>query len=314
MTLVGIAVLTVEGLRANAAAGRSRAEEAGSTRAVRAIALTGGLLLGLSTFQAEFDFGVPQFRLVFQPMLLMLAAGLGLVLARIYGGRGAALGAAGFFIVLRGALALAIGPLLGQTMPALPALHRRGAGGRGDRPAGLDPAAAALRPLGGAGIGTVGLAAEWAWSQAWMPLPWPAAMFPEGALLGFAAAMAGAMIGAWMGSHLTVEPGERRPLLRGAAVCAAAVLRGPRRLRPRHLDRPGDQRARGPARGRPRRRRSRSPGDDRPAAARRGRGGGVVRRHRLAGRRPRRRPSRSGPGPAGTGPRGRSRSTATGRR
>jgi hypothetical protein len=27
-----------------------------------------------------------------------------------------------------------------------------------------------------------------------------------------------------MGSHLTVEPGQRRPLLRGAAVCAAAVL------------------------------------------------------------------------------------------
>jgi hypothetical protein len=223
MTLVGIAVLTVEGLRANAALPEPR-REAGSTRAMRAIALTGGLMLGLSTFQAEFDFGVPQFRLVFGPMLLMLAAGLGLVLARIYGGRGAALGAAGFFIVLRGALALAIGPLLGQTLPHFPLYIVEA----------LVVEAIALRistqrPLrfglwAGAGIGTVGLAAEWAWSQLRMPLPWPQAMLPEGALLGFAAAMAGALIGAWMGSHLTVEPGQRRPLLRGAAVCAAAVL------------------------------------------------------------------------------------------
>jgi hypothetical protein len=223
MTLVGIAVLTVEGLRANAALTQPR-QEAGSTRAIRAIALTGGLMLGLSTFQAEFDFGVPQFRLVFQPMLLMLAAGLGLVLARIYGGRGAALGAAGFFIVLRGALALAIGPLLGQTLPHFPLYIVEA----------LVVEAIALRvstqqPLrfglwAGLGIGTVGLAAEWAWSHLWMPLPWPSAMFPEGALIGFAAAMAGALIGAWMGSHLTVEAGRRRPLLRGLAVCAAAIL------------------------------------------------------------------------------------------
>src|SRR6185312_11024352 len=181
-------------------------------------------MLGLSTFQAEFDFGVPQFRLVFQPLLLMLAAGLGLVLARIYGGRGAALGAAGFFIALRGALALAIGPLLGQTVPHFPLYIVEA----------LVVEAIALRvptqrPLrfglwSGLGIGTVGLAAEWGWSQLWMPLPWPSAMFPAGALLGFAAAMAGALIGVWMGSHLTVEAGTRRPLLRAAAVCAAALL------------------------------------------------------------------------------------------
>ena len=43
-------------------------------------------MIGLSTFQAEFDFGVPQFQLVFQPMLIMLAAGVGLV-ARAHLGR-----------------------------------------------------------------------------------------------------------------------------------------------------------------------------------------------------------------------------------
>jgi hypothetical protein len=38
----------------------------------------GGFLIGLSTFQAEFDFGVPQFDQIFQPMLIALAAGIAL--------------------------------------------------------------------------------------------------------------------------------------------------------------------------------------------------------------------------------------------
>jgi hypothetical protein len=223
MTLIGIAVLTVEGLRANATLERPRREHR-STKTMRAVALTGGLMVGLSTFQAEFDFGVPQFQLIFQPMLLMLAAGLGLVLARVYGGRGAALGAVVFFIVIRGVLSLLVGPLLGQTMPHFPLYIAEA----------LMVEAVAFwvptnRPLrfglwAGLGIGTVGLAAEWAWSQVWMPLPWPAAMFPEGALLGLAAALAGATIGAWIGAHLAVERPQRPPALRAAAVCSALVL------------------------------------------------------------------------------------------
>jgi hypothetical protein len=223
MALVGIAVLTVEGLRANAALARPRREHR-STLMMRAVALTGGLMVGLSTFQAEFDFGVPQFQLIFQPMLLMLAAGVGLVLARVYAGRGAALGAVAFFIVVRGGLSLLVGPLLGQTMPHFPLYIAEA----------LVVEAVALwvpatRPLrfglwSGLGIGTVGLAAEWAWSQVWMPLPWPAALFPEAALLGLAAALAGATIGAWIGAHLAVEQPKRPPGLRVAAACSAAVL------------------------------------------------------------------------------------------
>jgi hypothetical protein len=223
MTLVGIAVLSIEGMRANAAAGTPLRELA-HTRMLRAVALTGGLMLGLSTFQAEFDFGVPQFQLIFQPMLLMVAAGVGLVLARVYAGRGAALGAALFFIALRGGLALLVGPIIGQTTPHFPLYIAEA----------LVVEAVALfvsthKPLrfgltAGAGIGTVGLAAEWGWSHLWMPLPWPDAAFPEAALLGFAAAVAGATIGAWIGTHLALEPGEPNPLLRRAAVCSAAVL------------------------------------------------------------------------------------------
>ena len=80
---------------------------------MRRISLPGALLLGLSTFQAEFDFGVPQFRMVFQPMLIMLAAGVALVAARIWLGRGAALGAALFFLAMRGLMAAARRPRAG---------------------------------------------------------------------------------------------------------------------------------------------------------------------------------------------------------
>ncbi len=145
MTLVGIAVLSVEGMRATTADDGTPGAEPAHTKMPRAVALTGGLMLGLSTFQAEFDFGVPQFQLIFQPLMLMVAAGVGLVLARMYAGPGAALGAAGFFILLRGGLALLVGPVLGQTTAALPALHRRGGGGRGGGPLRLHPPAAAIR-------------------------------------------------------------------------------------------------------------------------------------------------------------------------
>jgi hypothetical protein len=57
-----------------------------------------------------------------------------------------------------------------------------------------------------------------------MPLEWPAALFPEGAVIGFLAALAGATLGAWIGAHLTVEPGLRRPLLRQLALGSAALI------------------------------------------------------------------------------------------
>jgi hypothetical protein len=224
MTLVGIAVLAVEGLRANAAAGDPDRMKTWA-RATMAVALTGGFMLGLSTFQAEFDFGVPQFRFVFQPILVMLAASVGLVTARIFGGRGAALGAVAFFLVVRGLLSVAIGPVFGETTPHMPlyvveALVVELVALRvvaEDRPLAFGLAS-------GIGIGTVGLAAEWGWSHVWMPLAWPAELFPEGALLGFAAAIAGGLLGAWIGARLSVEPRPRDGRLRTAALAGAALV------------------------------------------------------------------------------------------
>ena len=73
----------------------------------------GGIIIGLSVFQIEFDFGVPQFRQVFEPMLIASAGAFGLVAARMMLGRGAAIIAALFAIGLRGLVALIVGPVLG---------------------------------------------------------------------------------------------------------------------------------------------------------------------------------------------------------
>src|SRR5215213_7394155 len=77
--------------------------------------LVGGFLVALSTFQGEFDFGVPQFREVFHPVLIMMAGGIGLVASRLYLGRGGALLAVLGFLLIRGVIALMVGGVWGQT-------------------------------------------------------------------------------------------------------------------------------------------------------------------------------------------------------
>ena len=213
MTLIGLAVLFVE------AGGASTRSAPAWVVFMRRISLPGALLLGLSTFQAEFDFGVPQFRMIFQPMLIMLAAGVALVATRIWLGRGAALGAALFFLALRGLMAVIVGPVLGEPTPHFPlflveALLVELVALRVQRPLPLALASGAL-------LGTVGLAAEWGWTHVFMPLPWPAALLPEGLIAGLAMAVAASCVGGWLGARLTTD---RTPSLRGAAVAGAVAI------------------------------------------------------------------------------------------
>src|SRR4051812_29692673 len=166
---------------------------------VRRALLVGGFLVALSTFQAEFDFGVPQFREVYQPILIMLAAGIGLVTTRLYIGRGGALLAVAGYIVIRGFLAIMVGGVWGQTTPHFPlyiveallveAVFAR-AGGRSPVVNGA---------VAGALIGTIGLAAEWAWTHVWMPIPWNDSLLPEAAIAGFLTAVAAGIVGGFLG-------------------------------------------------------------------------------------------------------------------
>jgi len=222
MTLLGIAIIQVEVRRAVRASGLPD-REYGWVRHLRHVWLPGGLLVGLSTFQGEFDFGVPQFQLIYHPLLIMLAAGVALVATRVWLGPGRALGAVAFFLAMRGLLALSVHDSLGQSLPHFPLYIVEA----------LAVEAVALvvsvkRPLvfgavAGALIGTIGLAAEWGWSHVWMPIPWPAEILPETIALGLAMAIAASIIGAWVGARLGSERIDHSPPLRWAALTAAVA-------------------------------------------------------------------------------------------
>ena len=67
-----------------------------------------------------FGFGVPQFQLAFHPILIALAASIGLVAARVRLGRGGALAATGAYLGVMTPLVVIAGPLVGQTFLHFP--------------------------------------------------------------------------------------------------------------------------------------------------------------------------------------------------
>jgi hypothetical protein len=187
--------------------------------------VAGALIIGLSTFQAEFDFGVPQFQLLYQPVLIAFAAGVALVCARSILGRWGAFQALGMFFVIRIALALFVGQVAGYTTPHFPLYVAEAAV---VELAALAAPRAPLRfaLLSGLGIGTIGLAAEWGWSHVWMPHPWPASMLVAAVVLAVAAGLAGSVLGARMSQSLAMPDSERAalPAIAPRAVALAAAV------------------------------------------------------------------------------------------
>jgi hypothetical protein len=225
LTLIGQAILLAEGLRFRGIT-TDRLRDSRLAVAFRRVALMGGLLIGLSTFQGEFDFGVPQFRMVFHPMLIALSAGMALVAARIWIGKGGALAAAVMFVIVRGAISLIVGEGFGESAPALPLYLAEAvcieaialATGR-DKPI-------LLGVLGGLAAGTVGLAAEWLWIGETFPLVWSDGIVPEALIVTPIAGVAGGVLGGLLGSGLRFQlPRQNvaRPATIGAFVAIAAL-------------------------------------------------------------------------------------------
>ncbi|MBN3455528.1 hypothetical protein JNN96_16035 [Mycobacterium sp. DSM 3803] len=182
----------------------------------------GGLFIGLSVFQIEYDFGVEQFRLVLQPMMIAGAAALAAVAARLVLGPGAALIAAGFAVALRGAVAFVVGPVLGAPTSWF-ALY-------------LGPALVvellALTPLvkrpivfgavAGLGVATAGLWLESLWIGAVYRFPWPTSMWPEALGMAVPVAVAMGVCGALLALVLTGRPLPRPAV--GISVIVVTVL------------------------------------------------------------------------------------------
>ena len=186
-------------------------------------ALLGGLLAGFELFLTEFDYGVPLYRQAWQPLLLAVFAGFVYTAARAWVGPGGALGAWLVYAAIRlsGIIAPVIAGVSPSSMPLLVV-----------EAACVELLALWLNPRGrqltfgalaGLACGSVGFAAEYAWSRVAMPLPWTDALLPEGLVLavvgGFAGGILGALFAAALRGHM---PAPR--VARFACVGAIALI------------------------------------------------------------------------------------------
>jgi hypothetical protein len=228
LSLIAMMILEREGR--HAWQGPARDRPGAAVTYVRRGMHAGGLLIGLSVFQAEYDFGVPQFRLVHQPLLIALAAGCALVAARLWVGRGGAVFAVAFYMLIRGGVSLVVGPeVIGELWASVPLYFAEALC--------VEIAALALarRPLAlgavsGALIGTAGFGAEYAWSQAAFRLPWTGDILVEGMLMAVAGGVAGGLCGALLAeglqSRLPRPAVSRTAFAVAIAAVAAAVANG----------------------------------------------------------------------------------------
>jgi hypothetical protein len=186
----------------------------------------GGIIVGLSVFQIEFDFGVPQFRQVFEPMLIAAAAAFALVAARVMLGRGAAIIAALLAIGLRGGVALIVGPILGAPINWF-ALYLG--------PAivveliGLTPLV--KRPVvfgavSGLAVATIGLWLESLWIGAVYHYPWPTSIWPEALAMAIPVAILTGACGAMLGLVLTSQRLPSRAISIGLVALTVLAIGG----------------------------------------------------------------------------------------
>lgn len=186
----------------------------------------GGILVGLSVYQIEFDFGVAQFRQVFEPMLIAAAASFGLVAARLMLGRGAAIIAALLAIALRGGVALLVGPVFGAPINWF-ALYLG--------PAivveliGLTPLV--KRPIvfglvSGLGVATIGLWLESLWIGAVYHYAWPTSMWPEALAMAIPVAILVGGCGAMFGQVVSDQRLPHRAVGIGLVVLAVLAIGG----------------------------------------------------------------------------------------
>jgi len=188
----------------------------------------GATLTGLTIFQGEFDYGVPQFQVIYLPILIAAAAGFVLVLARLAIGRLGAVKAVAAYLVLRGLLGLMVGEALGHTFPHFPLYL----------PSALIVEVVAVSlgtdrrlnfgAVAGALVGSVGVVVEMVWIATvtgWRANLPPATM-AEAIVLGMLVGAAGGVLGAGMGRAFRSgdeEPGAEEPAVAVAPIPIAAL-------------------------------------------------------------------------------------------
>ncbi|MFN2569789.1 MAG: hypothetical protein ABR564_09350 [Candidatus Dormibacteria bacterium] len=191
------------------------------------VVVAGATLVAVTTFEGEFDFGVPQFQALYLPLLISAAAGFALVVARIALGPGGALKALVAYLALRISIALFVAGVLNHTVPRFP-LYAAAA-------LGVEVVAWRLGTrrrvrfgvISGLVVGTVGIGAESAWIILSGWLPSSPGLLLKTALLAPVAAVATALIGASLGRAFSAGFEVPRRLLAVAGLALVAVCAYP---------------------------------------------------------------------------------------
>jgi hypothetical protein len=195
-------------------------------------------LQGLAASQGEFSFGVPQFQQLFHPILVCLAAGFAFVAIRIVLGRFWAVGIATFQAVLMSSHLLSGNgspvPTRSGGLYVVAALAVEGIAVFVGTERRLRFAVAS-----GIGVGTIGLAGEFAWN-AGARQPWNSNLLPDALILGVLVAVGSAILGAAFARAVAGDPLAYRVPRWAVALAGAAVLITLLLPMPRHV---GDVRA-----------------------------------------------------------------------
>ncbi len=164
----------------------------------------GGIIIGLSVFQIEFDFGVPQFRQVFEPMLIAAAA-------RVRPRRGAHHARPRRRDHRRAVRDRAARRRRADRRPgarradqlvrAVPRRRRSSSNWSRSPRCSSGPSSSAL--VSGLGVGTVGLWLESFWIDAVYHYPWPTSIWPEALTMAVPVTILIGACGAMLGMVLT---------------------------------------------------------------------------------------------------------------
>lgn len=193
LCIVALAILQAEGERSFGAP--KNIVQRARRRSPR-ILVPGAMLIALSLYLAEWDWGVQQYLMVWQPLLLAAGGAFALVFARRWGGPGVALAAAAFYAIARLFMNLVVGVGLDQSMPTMPLFFAEALVIEAVfRSEAMRHKTVLPVVLSGIGVGTVGFAAQYLWSQVAMPTPWTTELLAQGIPFAIIGGIAGSMIG-----------------------------------------------------------------------------------------------------------------------
>ncbi|WP_040525229.1 hypothetical protein [Gordonia effusa] len=186
----------------------------------------GGLLIGLSVFQVEFDFGVQQFRLLFQPVLMIAAGVFGLVVCRLWAGAGTTFIAVAFAAVIRGIVAVLVGPILGEPSNIFPLYLGIAIVVELLALTPLRNNAIAFGGVSGLAGATLGIWGESLWVNGFFQTPWPTSLWPSILAVGIPVGVTVGLTAGLLARVLQPKPLPAKPIRRGIVVLMIVTIAG----------------------------------------------------------------------------------------